>query len=128
MCWRPAGHTVESYAETCADALQSRLRELGPDTVLAFVVEPVGGLASGCVVPPDGYFRRIRDICNRYGIYYSRRTAGGKYGDWFIVAPPLTITEAECDELVSRLSATLKNFTDEWTLNFKQFGPPMDNL
>ena len=41
---------------------------------------------------------------------YSRRTANGKYGDWFVVAPPLIITEAECDELIARLAATLKDF------------------
>jgi adenosylmethionine-8-amino-7-oxononanoate aminotransferase len=43
-------------------------------------------------------------------IIYSRRTANGRYGDWFMVAPPLTITEEECDDLVSRLDATLIDF------------------
>ena len=43
-------------------------------------------------------------------IIYSRRTADGKYGDWFMVAPPLTITEAECDEMVARLDRTLAEF------------------
>jgi adenosylmethionine-8-amino-7-oxononanoate aminotransferase len=46
-------------------------------------------------------------------ILYSRKTAGGKYGDWFLVAPPLTISEAECDELVSRLKATFNDFSLE---------------
>ncbi len=270
----PRDHTVESYAQSCAEALERRIQELGPETVLAFVIEPIGGLASGCVVPPDEYFRHIREICNRYGIYlvfdevlcgtgrtgrflaahhwpdslpdivvmakglgsgyaplgavlfpasmvdrlsestgfnfshtynanpitcatglavldeyqrldlvtaaaergtclrdklqalavetpvigdirgrgllmavelvadrsnktplpgsflptekirihglnnglilYSRRTAGGKYGDWFIIAPPLTISEAQCDELVSRLGNTFNDFSDEW--------------
>ena len=38
---------------------------------------------------------------------YGRRTAGGKYGDWFMVAPPLTISQSECDDLLIRLAATL---------------------
>ena len=46
-------------------------------------------------------------------ILYSRRTAGGKYGDWFLVAPPLTISEAECDELITRLRATFHDFSIE---------------
>ena len=46
-------------------------------------------------------------------IIYSRRTAGGTYGDWFMIAPPLTITEAECEELVARLAATLEDFQEE---------------
>jgi adenosylmethionine-8-amino-7-oxononanoate aminotransferase len=270
----PDGHTVESYADACADALECRIQKLGPETVLAFVFEPIGGVATGCVVPPDRYFHRIREICSRYGIYlvfdevlcgtgrsgrflaahhwpdalpdivvmakglgsgyaplgavlipaemvdrlaeltgfnfshtynanpitcatglavldeyerldlvsaaaergarlgdklwslaktcsvigdvrgrgllmaielvanqttkarlpsaflptekvrihglanglilYSRRTAGGKYGDWFIVAPPLTITDAECDELVRRLAATFRDLEAEF--------------
>ena len=44
---------------------------------------------------------------------YSRRTAGGRYGDWFIVAPPLTITEFECDELAERLAATVDDYHKE---------------
>ncbi|NBR38675.1 MAG: aminotransferase class III-fold pyridoxal phosphate-dependent enzyme [Alphaproteobacteria bacterium] len=43
-------------------------------------------------------------------IIYSRRTANGKNGDWFIVAPPLTITADEADELLERLSSTLQEF------------------
>jgi len=48
---------------------------------------------------------------------YSRRTAGGKYGDWFLLSPPLTITREECDELLRRLRATLGDFTKDWDSN-----------
>lgn len=266
----PGDHSVETYAAFAAEALEAKIRELGPETVLAFVIEPVGGLATGCVVPPDNYLRRVRDICARYGVFlvydevlcgtgrtgkflaahhvpearpdvvvmakglgsgyaplgavlipavlvdrladitgfnfshtynanpitcatglavldeyerldlvrnaaergdylrrklevlasqcsvigdirgrgmllalemvsdvatkrristefqptekvrihgldngliiYSRKTAGGRFGDWFLVSPPLTITEPECDELVSRLAKTLDAF------------------
>jgi len=270
----PEPHTPESYAQFALDALEAKIRELGPDTVLAFAIEPVGGLATGCVVPPPAYFEGIRDICSRHGIFlifdevlcgtgrtgqflnahyypdalpdivvmakglgsgyaplgatlfpahlvdqlstltgfgfshtynanpitcatglavldeyerlnlidnaaavgdylkkrvwaltdefpiigdvrgqglllgielvadpvskqpmtadflptekirihglnngliiYSRRTAGGKYGDWFLLSPPLTITQAECDELLRRLRATFIDFVSDW--------------
>ena len=44
-------------------------------------------------------------------------TAGDKYGDWLLIAPPLIITEAQCDELVSRLGTTLENFLDDLRTN-----------
>ncbi len=270
----PEPHTPESYAQFALDALEAKIYELGPDTVLAFAIEPVGGLATGCVVPPPAYFEGIRDICSRHGIFlifdevlcgtgrtgqflnahyypdalpdivvmakglgsgyaplgatlfpahlvdqlstltgfgfshtynanpitcatglavldeyerlnlidnaaavgdylkervwamtdefpiigdvrgqglllgielvadpvskqpmtadflptekirihglnngliiYSRRTAGGKYGDWFLLSPPLTITQAECDELLRRLRAAFIDFVSDW--------------
>jgi len=57
--------------------------------------------------PPTEHVR----ICGlEHGlIIYSRRTANGRYGDWFMVAPPLTITEDECDEMIARLDATLSD-------------------
>ncbi|MGE4659855.1 MAG: aminotransferase class III-fold pyridoxal phosphate-dependent enzyme [Arenicellales bacterium] len=270
----PESHTLQSYTQFTLEALEEKIRELGPDTVLAFAVEPVGGLATGCVVPPATYFKGIRDICSDHGIFlifdeilcgtgrggkflsahhypdalpdivvmakglgsgyaplgatlfpanlverlstltgfnfshtynanpitcatglavldeyerlnlidnaatmgrylkervraladefpvigdvrgqglllgielvadpvrkqsmspaflptekirihglnnglmiYSRRTAGGKYGDWFLLSPPLTITQEECDELLRRLQATLRDFVKDW--------------
>ena len=270
----PEPHTPESYAQFALDALEAKINELGPDTVLAFAIEPVGGLATGCTVPLPAYFEGIRDICSRHGIFlifdevlcgtgrtgqflnahyypdalpdivvmakglgsgyaplgatlfpahlvdqlstltgfsfshtynanpitcatglavldeyerlniidnaaaigdylkervwamtdefpiigdvrgqglllgielvadpiskqpmaaeflptekirihglnnglmiYSRRTAGGKYGDWFLLSPPLTITQAECDELLRRLRAAFIDFVSDW--------------
>ena len=56
---------------------------------------------------------RIHGLNNGLMIY-SRRTAGGKYGDWFLLSPPLTITQAECDELLRRLRATFIDFVSDW--------------
>ena len=269
----PQNHTPETYRMACAEALDVKIREIGPENVLAFVVEPVGGLANGAQPLHEDYANRIREICTQHGVFlvydeilcgtgrtgkflashawpdahadivvlakglgsgyaplaamlapaelvdklasltgfnfshtynanpitcatglavlaeyesqdlvaasaergktlrrrleklaekhpsigdirgagllmaielvtdreaktsfpaefpptevvrkyglqhgliiYSRRTANGKYGDWFIVAPPLNITEDECDELVSRLDATLGDFEAE---------------
>ena len=49
------------------DELEDRIRFEGPDTVAAVFIEPVQN-AGGCLVPPDGYFARVREICDRYGI------------------------------------------------------------
>lgn len=64
----PENHTPASYAEHCADALEREIRDQGPETVLAFIMEPVGGLATGALVAEDAYYARVREICSRYGI------------------------------------------------------------
>ena len=267
----PDGQTRQNYRLACAQALEDKILEIGAENILTFIVEPIGGLATGALVLSEDYVNRIRKICTQYGVYliydevmcgtgragrflashawpdaradvvvlakglgsgytplgavmvpgtmadelaeltgfnfshtynanpiscatgiavleeydrlnlieaaaergkslkarletlatkypcmgdvrgaglmmavelvqnpdtkatfpasypptehvrifglkhglllYSRRTAGGRYGDWFMVAPPLTITEDECDELVDRLDATLNDFS-----------------
>ena len=62
------GETDESYAARAAQALEDKVRELGPETVMAFVAEPVVGATAGAVPPIGDYFKRIRAICDRYGI------------------------------------------------------------
>ena len=64
----PEGHTAESYAEHCAAALEQTILREGPETVLAFFLEPVGGLATGALVAPDRYYARVREICSRHGV------------------------------------------------------------
>jgi taurine--2-oxoglutarate transaminase len=51
----------------CADAVEQTVVGEGPDTVAAIIVEPVTGL-SGLAPPPDGYLRRLRELCDRHGI------------------------------------------------------------
>lgn len=65
----PDNHTVESYAMSCADALRQTIKDLGPDNVLAFMIEPVGGVATGCNVPHDSFMREVRKICTENGVY-----------------------------------------------------------
>jgi adenosylmethionine-8-amino-7-oxononanoate aminotransferase len=52
----------------CADALEALLLREGPETVAAFVAEPIGGSTAGALVPPDGYWPRIAEICRRHGV------------------------------------------------------------
>jgi adenosylmethionine-8-amino-7-oxononanoate aminotransferase len=62
------GESLEAYGRRAADALEAKLLDLGPETVAAFIAEPVVGATAGAVVPAPGYFQRIREICDRYGV------------------------------------------------------------
>ena len=55
------------FVARLAAELEAEFQRLGPDTVAAFVAEPVVGATAGCVPAPEGYFRAVRDICNRHG-------------------------------------------------------------
>ena len=65
---REEGETAHDYGQRAAQALEDEILRLGPDTVMAFVAEPVVGATSGAVPAVEGYFRRIREICDRYGV------------------------------------------------------------
>ena len=56
-----------AFVGRLAAELEAEFQRLGPDTVAAFMAEPVVGATSGCVAPPEGYFRAVRDICDRHG-------------------------------------------------------------
>ncbi len=65
---REDGETQEAYGQRVADELEAELLRLGPETVIGFVAEPVVGATAGAVPPVPGYFKRIREICDQYGI------------------------------------------------------------
>lgn len=60
--------TEEEYGLRVADELETTILGLGAETVMAFIAETVVGTTSGAVPPVPGYFRRIREICDRYGV------------------------------------------------------------
>jgi len=60
--------TPEAYGLRVADELETEIRRLGPETVMAFVVEPVVGATMGAVPAVPGYLRRIREICDRHDV------------------------------------------------------------
>ena len=62
------GESDESYAARAAQHLEDKILELGADQVIAFVAEPVVGATLGAVPPVADYFKRIRAICDRYGV------------------------------------------------------------
>ena len=49
-------------------ALEAEILRQGPDTVAAFIAEPIGGSSSGAMVPSRDYWRAVAELCNRYGI------------------------------------------------------------
>jgi adenosylmethionine-8-amino-7-oxononanoate aminotransferase len=51
-----------------ADQLRARIEAEGPETVLAFIVEPVGGASTGALVPPAGYMEAVAEVCRDHGI------------------------------------------------------------
>jgi adenosylmethionine-8-amino-7-oxononanoate aminotransferase len=63
-----AGETDAAYAARAAQALEDKILELGADQVIAFVAETVVGATAGAVPPVGDYFKRIRAICDRYGV------------------------------------------------------------
>jgi len=60
--------TAEQYGRRMADALETEILRLGPERVAAFIAEPVVGATLGAVAAAPGYFRRIREICDRYEV------------------------------------------------------------
>ncbi len=65
---RADAETPEQYSERLARELEATIETLGPRRVIAFCAETVVGATAGAVPPTPGYFRRVREICDRYGI------------------------------------------------------------
>jgi adenosylmethionine-8-amino-7-oxononanoate aminotransferase len=63
-----AGESDAAYAARAAQALEDKIIELGPDTVIAFVAETVVGATAGAVPPVSDYLKRVRATCDRYGV------------------------------------------------------------
>ena len=69
-----------------AAMLEAQILAEGPESVLAFIVEPIGGAATGALVPPAGYMQAVRDICTRHGvllIHDEVMCGGGRTGRFF---------------------------------------------
>jgi adenosylmethionine-8-amino-7-oxononanoate aminotransferase len=75
------GVTEGTMAETIADKIEFE----GPDTVAAVILEPVQN-AGGCFTPPEGYFQRVREICDHYDVLFISDEVicgWGRLGEWF---------------------------------------------
>ncbi|MFN8204682.1 MAG: aspartate aminotransferase family protein [Solirubrobacteraceae bacterium] len=72
-------------AETLAEAVKERIEFEGPETVGAVIMEPVQN-AGGCFTPPDGYWQRVREICDEYDVLLISDEvicSWGRLGEWF---------------------------------------------
>jgi adenosylmethionine-8-amino-7-oxononanoate aminotransferase len=77
----PQGVSEASFAEAIAEKIEFE----GPDTVAAVILEPVQN-AGGCFTPPEGYFQRVREICDQYNVLLISDEvicAWGRLGEWF---------------------------------------------
>lgn len=82
---RPDGVSVEQFCDDLVAELEEKILELGPETVGAFIAEPVLG-SGGVVVPPPGYHKRTLEICHKYDLLYISDevvTAFGRLGSMF---------------------------------------------
>jgi 4-aminobutyrate--pyruvate transaminase len=62
------GETEDEFATRCAADLEELILKEGPDTVAAFIAEPVMG-AGGVIVPPKGYYPKIMEVCRKYDVF-----------------------------------------------------------
>jgi hypothetical protein len=79
------GDDPKAFGIWAADKIAERIEEEGPETVAAVFLEPVQN-AGGCLTPPPGYFQRVREICDRYGVLLVSDEvicAFGRLGHWF---------------------------------------------
>ncbi len=65
---RREDESPEQYSERLGQELEAEIQRLGAKNVIAFVAEPVVGATMGAVPPTPGYFKRVREICDRHGI------------------------------------------------------------
>lgn len=84
--YRPvAGATAETAGAACAAELEAAILREGPETIAAFIFEPVVGAAGGCVPAPTGYAKAVRKICDRYGVLMIAdevMSGAGRTGTW----------------------------------------------
>jgi adenosylmethionine-8-amino-7-oxononanoate aminotransferase len=84
----------------CATAWEAAIIAEGPDTVAAVIAEPIVGAAGGVIMPPPGYFRILREICDKHAVLLIMDeviTGLGRTGAWFAsdqegVVPDLILT------------------------------------
>ncbi len=62
------GESEFDFGQRVANELEAEIQRLGEDQVMAFIAEPVVGATLGAVPPVEGYFKRIREICDQYGV------------------------------------------------------------
>jgi len=86
-CFRcPWGKNRASCQMDCAEAWEHAILAEGPENVAAIIAEPIVGAAGGVLMPKEGYFRRLRDICDKYDVLLILDeviTGMGRTGEWF---------------------------------------------
>jgi adenosylmethionine-8-amino-7-oxononanoate aminotransferase len=99
----PPGVDAATYAHQCAEALVETIVREGPESVLAFIIEPVMGFCGGADYAPPEYYRRVREICDEFGvllIFDETISGAGRTGrflaaHWWTDAQPDLVTLAK---------------------------------
>jgi adenosylmethionine-8-amino-7-oxononanoate aminotransferase len=99
----PGAVDAAEYAQQCAEALRAKIVAVGPESVLAFILEPVMGFCGGAAHAPPAYYRRIREVCDEFGvllIYDETISGAGRTGQflaahWWPDARPDLVTLAK---------------------------------
>lgn len=79
------GGSGKGCAVCSGDVLGQAIEQLGADSVAAFIAEPIGGSSSGAMVPNAGYWRRVREICDKTGVLFVADEilcGAGRTGSW----------------------------------------------
>lgn len=88
FCYRcPFGWTIETCHRECISHVDEVINYEGPDKIAAIIIEGVTG-SNGLIVPPNDYWPRVREICNKYGILLISdevMSGWGRTGKWFAV-------------------------------------------
>jgi adenosylmethionine-8-amino-7-oxononanoate aminotransferase len=82
----PLQRSYPDCGVACVDELDATIERLGPETVSAYLAEPILGASAGGAIPPEDYARRAREICTRHGVLYvddEVMTGFGRTGRWF---------------------------------------------
>ncbi|MGH2873970.1 MAG: aspartate aminotransferase family protein [Solirubrobacteraceae bacterium] len=133
----PHGLTVRDLAEELAHKIEFE----GPETVAAVIMEPVQN-AGGCFTPPEGYWQRVREICDEYNVLLISDEvicAWGRLGEWFgaqrydylpdmiTTAKGITSAYAPMGALIAsdRVAAPFMNGTNSFTHGFTFAGHPV---
>jgi putrescine aminotransferase len=131
----------EAFGRLAAQALEQRIQELGPETVAAFIGEPIQG-AGGVIIPPQGYWAEIQRICRQYDVLLivDEVICGcGRTGRWwgaerFAIAPDIMTTAKGLSSgylpiaavlLGPRVGDALFAAGQEWTHGFTYSGHPV---
>ncbi len=93
----PFGKCKENCNFECANELEDALINKGANNYAAFLMEPIGGTTTAAMTPPEGYFKRIREICDKYDLLLIADEVLAGYGrsgkplsiDWFGVKPDI---------------------------------------
>jgi adenosylmethionine-8-amino-7-oxononanoate aminotransferase len=133
----PEGCDTRPFAEAIAERIEFE----GPDTVAAVILEPVQN-SGGCFTPPEGYFQRVREICDEYNVVFISDEvicAWGRLGEWFgaqrygyqpdliTTAKGLTSSYAPMGAVIAsdRIAEPFLSGTNSFTHGFTFGGHPM---